>query len=169
MDNKTTTIFCLSEIKIRMWKLYRFPIKIASKKYIETTWIFRPSKLCWINFVKMRANFLSSKLGQTNYVKTTCIFGPSKLRRGKFDETTSVIGSSKLHLKSASKWRENSLICFFNVSTYYWHRINVYFMWCVRWVDHTKQSATDALKTTSTRIIQKKEATGRLMHNKIAN
>ena len=42
-------------------------------------------------------------------------------------------------------------------------------MWCVRWVDHTKQSATEALKTTSTRIIKKEEATGRLMRNKIAN
>ena len=37
-------------------------------------------------------------------------------------------------------------------------------------LDHTKQSATDALKTSSERVIQKTaEATGDLIYNKIAN
>ena len=37
-------------------------------------------------------------------------------------------------------------------------------------IDHTKQSATDALKTSSKRVIQKTaEATGILIGNKIAN
>ena len=37
-------------------------------------------------------------------------------------------------------------------------------------LDHTKKSATDALKTSSERVIQKTaEATGDLIYNKIAN
>ena len=37
-------------------------------------------------------------------------------------------------------------------------------------LDHAKQSATDALKTTSKRVIQKTaEETGNLIGNKIAN
>ena len=39
-----------------------------------------------------------------------------------------------------------------------------------KFLDHTKQSATDALKTTSKKAIQKiAEATGDLIDNKIAN
>ena len=37
-------------------------------------------------------------------------------------------------------------------------------------LDHTKESATDALKTTSKKVIQKiAKATGELIGNKIAN
>ena len=42
--------------------------------------------------------------------------------------------------------------------------------WGKKLLDHAKQSATDAIKTSSKRVVQKKaEATGDLIGNKIAN
>ena len=61
------------------------------KKYVETTRIFRPSKL-----------------HQKKYLETTWIFRPSKLRRKKYVETTKIFQSAKLHRKSTWKWRGNS-------------------------------------------------------------
>ena len=63
-------------------------IKLGKKENIETTSIFR-----------------SSKLRRTKYVETTSIFRSSKLLRREYVETTSIFRSSKLHRKSTSKWR----------------------------------------------------------------
>ena len=72
-----------------------------TKKYTQTTLVFRPSKS-----------------SQKKYIETTSIFRLSKLRWTKYVETTSIFRSSKLHWKSTSKWCGN-------LSMFSLRRINV--------------------------------------------
>ena len=58
---------------------------------METTWIFRPSKL-----------------HREKYVEATWIFRPAKLHRKKYVEATWIFRPAKLHRKSKRKWRGNS-------------------------------------------------------------
>ena len=82
--------------------------QLCWKKYVETTWIFRPLKLHRKKYVETMWIFRQSKLHQKKYVETTWIFRPSKWRRQKYVETTWIFRSAKLPRKSLWKWRGNS-------------------------------------------------------------
>ena len=74
---------------------------------METTWIFRLSKLHQKKYVKTMWIFWPSKSNRKEYVKTTCIFWPVKLHQKKYAETTCIFRPSKSHRKSTRKWRGN--------------------------------------------------------------
>ena len=107
--------FTLNKYYKKRWWFFAHRNDVEIKKYVETTrifrqtklcqkkvcertaWIFRPSKLHWKKYVDAMWVFWTAKSCQKKYVKTTWIFRPSKLHQKKYVETTRMFRPSKLH------------------------------------------------------------------------
>ena len=110
--------FTLNKYYKKRWWFFAHRNDVEIKKYVETTrifrqtklcqkkvcertaWIFRPSKLHWKKYVDAMWVFWTAKSCRKKYVETTWIFQPSKIHRKKYVVTTRIFWASKLRQKS---------------------------------------------------------------------